>query len=318
MDIVKAAAQAGVNAVKIQTIDPSKMTVDADDERFIVRNGPWKGRQAADIFREAMLPREWHAKIFDYARSQGLYAFSTPFDQEAVEFLDSMGVPAFKVASNEIFDWPLLATICKTGKPLIMSTGAADGYLVKASYEFVRKHNVKGLALLHCVSAYPAEFRDMHLETIQSLKLDSEVEVGLSDHTLGLEASICAIALGATIIEKHITMSRDDGGLDSHFSLEPRELNELVLATGKAWESTSRGIRFGGERDLDKDGIFTRQLWSKKRIEAGQLLDWGNVKSVRAPISCCGVPPYRFESLIGKNAKSGLDSNEPIPLEWLE
>ena len=317
IELVKVAAEAGVSAVKVQTIDPAKITIDTDDERFIVQHGPWKGRRAADIFREAMLPREWHAKIFEYAKSLGVYAFSTPFDLEAVDFLDGLDVPAFKIASNEIFDWPLLKAICKTGKPMIISTGAARESLIKQTYDYVRRHNARELALLHCVSAYPADYNEMYLNTIQCLKLDEEVEVGLSDHTLGVEASISAVALGATVIEKHITMNRDEGGLDSHFSLEPEEICELVRATRNAWESTKGGIKFGGERNLDKAGIFTRQLWSKKRINAGQTLDWENVKSVRAPMSCNGVPPYKYEELIGRIANSTIECNEPIPEDWL-
>lgn len=318
LKLVDIAADAGASAVKIQTIDPGEMTVDTNDPRFIVSEGPWKGYRVADVFRENMLPKEWHRTIFDHAALKGITAFSSPFDIGSIHFLEALDVPAFKVASNEIFDWPMLEAMCQTGKPIIVSTGTASEKLVRDTYNFLRRKGANELAFLHCVSAYPPKYEEMHLETMQCLRMDGDVEVGLSDHTVGNEASIAAVALGATIVEKHITLSRDEGGLDSHFSIEPKELRELVLAVGRAWQSTSKGVKYGGERDLEKDGIFTRQLWTRQDVRRGEILTWENIKSIRAPVRSKGVPTFRYEELLGKVCPESLVADEPVPIGWLD
>lgn len=310
--IVDEAKRAKASAVKIQTIDPEKITLGGEDKRFIVNSGPWKGRRVREIYKENMLPREWHAKIFDRAKNHGMEAFSSPFDVEAVEFLEKLDVPAYKIASNELLDWRILQIVANTGKPIIASTGNATKEILDASMQFLEKNGANKIALLYCVSAYPPLYEDIYLETIQNMQREHNCVVGLSDHTLSSEVAVASIALGASIVEKHFTLARADGGSDSHFSIEPDELRQLVVSLQRTWKGMSGGAKYPGERDLESDGVFTRQLWSKQRIKTGEEISWDNIQSIRGPQDSGAIPTYEFERVIGQICKNDIDKNEPI------
>lgn len=312
ISLVDEAAAAGADAVKIQTLNPATITLDEEDDRFIVHNGPWAGRRVADIYRENMLPPEWHEQIFRHANDRGIIAFSSPFDIDAVRFLDSLNVPAFKIASNEILDWQLLQAVAETRKPLIVSTGTATEEQLYQTAEFLRRNGAGPTAFLYCVSAYPPVYNEIRLKTIVDMRKRLKVEIGLSDHTIEPEAAIAGVALGASIVEKHITLSREDGGSDAHFSLEPHEFKNLVNALNRTWEAVSGEATYPGSRDLSKDGIFTRQLWSKKKIKKGDLLTWDNIRSLRAPADTEAATSNEFEEIIGKRSNSDIDKNQPI------
>ena len=313
LELVTRAASAGASAVKVQTINPDLITLDTDDPRFIVDSGPWKGQRLADIYRKNQLPLEWHEKIFNHAKVCKIDSFSSPFDVNGVSFLEKLNVPAYKVASNEIHDWRILAEIAKTKKPIIISTGTATKKHIKNTCRFLNKRNSGPYAFLYCISAYPPMYEDIHLETIRDMRNEFSCEVGISDHALENDAAVAAISLGATIIEKHLTLARSDGGLDSHFSLEPPELHSLVVSATNVWKANTGGAQYPGDRDLAKDGIYTRKLWAKSDILPGDLLTWDNVMSIRSPANIDGMASYEIEDVIGKKATVKIPKNQPIP-----
>ena len=314
LELVTISKRAGASAVKLQTLDPAKITLDNDDPRFIVNSGPWKGRKLSDIYRETQLPKDWHIKIFNHAKRLGITAFSTPFDHESVDFLEKLGVPAYKVASNEIRDWPLIKKISDTRKPLIISTGTATEEHLMETINFLGDQDFSEAAFLYCISAYPPAYEEMRLRTLFDMNQKIKYEVGLSDHSLTNEAAIASVALGATIIEKHITKSRDDGGSDSHFSLEPNELADLIKSLERTWMAISKPALYPGERDLSKDGIFTRQLWTSNDIEIGDEFSWQNIMSIRAPHNICSISSHRFKEIIGRKSPVKIVKHEMIPV----
>ena len=313
LDLVTKAASAEASAVKVQTINPSLITLDTDDPRFIVSNGPWKGQKLVDIYRKNQLPLEWHEKIFEHAKNCKIDSFSSPFDIHGVNFLEKLNVPAYKVASNEIHDWRILEEIAKTKKPIIISTGTATKEQIKNTCRFLNRINSGPYAFLYCISAYPPMYEDIHLETIRDMKNELSCEVGISDHALENDAAIAAVAMGATIIEKHLTVARSDGGLDSHFSLEPSEFHSLVKSANNAWKASTGGAQYPGDRDLSKDGIYTRKLWAKSDILPGDIFSWDNVMSIRSPANIDGMAGYEIEDVIGTKAVMKIQKNEPIP-----
>lgn len=311
-DLVRESAEAGASAVKLQTINPSEITIDTDDPRFIVNAGPWKGLKLADIYRDTALPLEWHSKIFDYASQLGIHCFSSPFDVNSVNFLEKLDVPAYKIASNEILDWKLLEVVSKTKKPLIISTGTATLQHISNTTKFLKKINTDQFALLYCVSAYPPKYEDINLQTIADMRERFDCTVGLSDHCLSNEIAIGSIAFGASIIEKHLTILRSDGGHDSHFSLQPSELNSLVLSCNNVWKSLNSGIRYPGEQNLNENGIFVRKLWARTNISKGDEFTWNNVISIRAPSTVPAINSYEYLDLIGKISPVNIPMHEPI------
>ena len=314
--LVKLAFECGASAVKVQTLDPGLITLDTNDERFYVTSGPWKGQKLADIYRQNQLPREWHSKIFEYAHNLGIDAFSSPFDVESVDFLEKLNVPAFKVASNELFDWPIIERICKTKKPIFLSTGLATKDILEKTLSFINRKQGGDLALLYCISAYPPKYEEIHLNTMSELAKYGHL-IGLSDHSITTEASISSIARGGVIIEKHFTLSRDDGGSDAHFSLNPNELKQTIIQINNTWRMCLNGNKFPGDYDTKSNGIFTRQLWTKCKIMAGDVLSWDNIMSIRAPQNSGAKMSYEYEKIIGARSNSYIPCHQPLKGEYI-
>lgn len=315
--LIKIAHEAGADAVKLQTYTADSLTIDTKRAEFTIKEGTWAGRSLYELYKQAHTPWDWFPELFAYAREIGLTIFSSPFDCKAVELLENLDAPAYKIASNELTDWPLIETVARTNKPIILSTGAATKEQIEQTIAFIKELGAyERLVILHCVSAYPARAQETHLRTMLDLRDSFGLLHGLSDHTLGTATSVAAVALGACVIEKHVTLDRTDGGPDSTFSLEPRELKTLCSDTRWAWESLGQ-IKYGGETDLQKKGIFTRQLWSIKDIPAGDELSWKNIKSIRAPHHAGGQTPMHYKSIIGKIARSDIVKHTPITKDLL-
>ncbi|MEW5797255.1 MAG: pseudaminic acid synthase [Candidatus Zixiibacteriota bacterium] len=316
LTIVDAAAAAGVHAVKIQTYTADTMTLDLNNNEFRIDDphSLWAGRSLYDLYREAHTPWEWHEAIFARCREKGVIAFSTPFDETAVEFLETLGTPMYKIASFENVDTPLIKRVAATGKPLIISAGMASEDELREAVAAARDAGCEQLVLLKCTSAYPASPETMNLRTIPDLRARFGVEVGLSDHTLGLAASIAAVALGATIIEKHFTLARADGGVDSAFSLEPAEMAELVRETKRAWQALGRvvyGITAAEEKSLQ----FRRSLYVAVDMKKGDIFSLENVRRVRPGL---GLPPKCLDRVLGKRAACNIARGTPLSWELVE
>jgi pseudaminic acid synthase len=307
--IVDAAADAGADAIKLQTYTADTMTLPGvytiQDEGSL-----WKGRELYDLYQEAHTPWDWHQPIFDRARERGILAFSSPFDETAVDFLESLGAPAYKIASFENTDHPLLRKVAATGKPVIMSTGAATVQEVAEGVQVLRAAGCKELILLKCTSTYPASPINTNLRTIPHLSALYGVQVGLSDHTMGVGASVAAVALGATVIEKHFTLRRADGGVDSAFSLEPEELKSLVVESERAWQALGQ-VKYGVQPAEEKTLFFKRSIYASKDIKAGEQLTKENIRVLRPGL---GLPPKHYDQLLGKTASQNIKIG--TPLSW--
>lgn len=307
--IVHAAKEAGADAIKLQTYTADTITLDADRPEFRVGHGTlWEGRTLHDLYDEAHTPWEWHAQIFDLARSLGLHAFSSPFDDTAVDFLESLDVPAYKIASFEIVDLPLIARVARTGKPMIMSTGMATLDEIEAAYTTALDHGATDLAILRCNSAYPASPGEMDLATIPHMAKSWNVPIGLSDHTLGPAAAIAGVALGASLIEKHITLDRATDGPDAAFSTEPDEFKALVQAVQQARQAVGR-IRYGPTEHERPSLAFRRSLFAVADIAPGEPFTTDNVRSIRP---AGGLPPAELDRVLGRKAAHAIDRGTPL------
>ncbi|SFH12550.1 pseudaminic acid synthase [Pontibacter chinhatensis] len=307
--IVDAAADAGADAIKLQTYTADTMTLPGaltiEDEGSL-----WKGRELYDLYKEAYTPWEWHKPIFERAKERGMLAFSSPFDETAVDFLEELGAPVYKIASFENTDHPLLRRVAATGKPVIMSTGAATVLEVAEGVEVLRAAGCRELILLKCTSTYPATPQNTNLVTIPHLRALYGVQVGLSDHTMGVGAAVAAVALGATVIEKHFTLRRADGGVDSAFSLEPEELHTLVVESERAWLALGQ-VQYGVQRAEEKSRLFKRSVYAAKDIKAGEPLTKKNIRVIRPGL---GLAPKHYDTLLGKVAKQDIKAG--TPLNW--
>lgn len=308
--LIDAAADCGADAVKLQTYTADTITLDCDRPEFEISGGPWHGRRLYDLYREASTPWEWHAALFARARARGLICFSSPFDPTAVDFLAGLGAPAYKIASFELVDTPLIRKAAQQGRPLILSTGVANYGEIEAACAAVREGGGSDFALLHCVSAYPAAPESMRLQTIGALAAAFGVPVGLSDHTLGTAVAVAAVACGAVLIEKHITLARADGGPDAAFSLEPHEFKRLVDDCRQAWSALGapQGDRqgIGGENKL-----FRRSLYVVADVARGTVLTSAHVRSIRPGH---GLAPRHLDAVLGR--KAGRDLRRGEPLGW--
>ncbi len=310
--IVEAASRAGAHAVKLQTYTAETMTIDLAEREFVVADpgSLWNGRSLFDLYREAHTPWEWHEQIFGRCRELGLLCFSTPFDATAVDFLEGLGVPAYKIASFENTDLPLIRKAAATGKPLIISTGMASLAELDEAVRAAREAGCRDLVLLKCTSTYPADPADSNLATIPHLADLFELPVGLSDHTPGIGAACVAVALGAVMIEKHLTLSRKEGGVDAAFSLEPAELAMLVQETRRG--ATSLGaIHYGSTAAERKSLIFRRSLYVVEAMRAGDVFTEANLRAIRPGL---GLPPKYLEAILGK--KVVRDVPRGTPLTW--
>ncbi|SDM20634.1 pseudaminic acid synthase [Sediminibacillus halophilus] len=312
LQIVEEAAKAGADAVKLQTYTPDTMTLDVDRGEFVIKdsNNLWKGKSLYNLYQEAYTPWEWHEAIFNRCRELGLIAFSSPFDETAVDFLEELDVPCYKIASFENTDIPLLRKVASTGKPIIISTGMATLSEIDETVRVVRESGCKDIILLKCTSTYPAPAIDTNIKTIPQMSQIFNSNVGLSDHTQGIGVAIASVALGATVIEKHFTLSREEGGVDSVFSLEPKELQQLVNETNKAWESLGE-ITFGPTEKEKASRTRRRSLYITKDIKAGDAFTKDNLRAIRPGL---GIPPKYYDLVIGKKARK--NAVKGTPLQW--
>jgi N-acetylneuraminate synthase len=304
--LIAAAAEAGAEAIKLQTYTPDTITLDHDGPGFRIEGGLWAGRTLHDLYGEAQTPYEWHDALFAHARAHGLIVFSSPFDETAIDLLESLDAPAFKIASFEAIDLPLIRRAARSGKPLIVSTGMTTEAEIAEALEAAG--GPERTALLHCVSAYPARFADANLRALPMLEARFGCPVGLSDHTPGTAASVAAVALGACIIEKHFTLARADGGPDSAFSLEPAELKQLVDDCRHAWEALGDPVLRRGEVERG-NRQFRRSLYVVRDVAAGAVLTGEDIRSIRPGF---GLEPKRLPEVIGKTAARDLKRGEPV------
>lgn len=302
-ETIKAAHESGAHAIKIQTYTADTMTIDCDREDFMIHGGLWNGYKLYDLYKWAETPFEWHKAIFDYAASLGITIFSTPFDESAVDLLESLNTPAYKIASFEATDLPLIRYVASKGKPVIMSTGMCSESEISEAVATAREAGCKNLVLLHCISSYPAPMDQANLLQMPRLTERFETIPGLSDHTLGTTASVAAVALGACVIEKHFTLSRNEKGPDSEFSIEPDELKRLCQDTFDAWSALGKP---GFERQKAEEGSkhFRRSVYFIKDMKAGEIITPAHIRRIRPGF---GLPPKYFDQLIGKRVKKDVD-----------
>lgn len=310
--IVEAAAAAGVDALKLQTYTADTMTLDIHDGDFYIEdpNSLWKGTSLYRLYQEAYTPWEWHKPIFDRCKELGIIAFSTPFDASAVDFLESLDVPAYKIASFENTDIPLIRKVASTGKPVIISTGMAAIAELDETVRAARDAGCKDLILLKCTSTYPASPENTNLAAIPHMQELFQCQIGLSDHTMGVGTAVASVALGATVIEKHFTLARADGGVDSAFSMEPAEMKMLVAETESAWLSIGK-IRYGATQSEIESMKHRRSLYVSQDMRAGDVFTEQNVRSIRPGL---GLPTKYVNDILGKRVKQ--DVKKGTPLSW--
>jgi pseudaminic acid synthase len=306
--IIEAAAGAGAHAVKLQTYTADTLTIDHRGPGFVIEGGLWGGRTLYDLYKEAHTPWDWHKALFAKGRELGITVFSTPFDETAVDFLETLGSPAYKIASFEAVHLPLLRKVAGTGKPVIMSTGLAGLDEIADSVETLRTAGCRDLILLHCISAYPTPAADANLRMIPHLANTFNVPIGLSDHTLDSAVAVAAVALGAVVIEKHFTLRRADGGPDAAFSLEPGEFAGLVAATRTAWESLGRA-GYGRAPSEQANIVFRRSIYAVRDIAAFERVTVDNVRIIRPGF---GLAPRYFDEIIGRRARSAISRGTPM------
>jgi len=311
IDVAKAA---GADAVKIQTYRPDTITLDSDDEDFVIKGGLWDGRRLYDLYAGAHTPWDWHEALFAHARARGITLFSSPFDPSAVDLLERLGCPAYKIASFEAVDLPLIRYVAATGKPMIVSTGMADADEIGEAIEAAREGGCRDLAILHCVSGYPAPAADYNLLTIPDMTARFGLVTGLSDHTLDNATAIAAVALGASIVEKHVTLDRAGGGPDDSFSLEPDDLAALCRETRTAWEALGR-VDYGRKSSEAGNVQFRRSLYFVKDLAAGTVVGADAVRSVRPGY---GLPPKELDRVLGAVLKRDVRANTPVRADDLE
>ncbi len=311
--MVDAAAATGCDAIKLQTYTPDTITLACHAPDFQITDGPWAGRTLHDLYAEAYTPYDWHPALFERARQRGVTIFSTPFDATAVDLLESLGAPAYKIASFEAVDLPLIARVARCGKPMIISTGLASLAEMAQALQTAQANGAAGVALLHCVSAYPAPIDEANVMTVPDLARRFGVVTGLSDHTPGSAAAVAAVALGAAIIEKHFTLARADGGPDAAFSLEPAEFTALVADCKAAWRALGAATYddLGSERAA---AGHRRSLYVSADVRAGEALTCANVRSVRPGY---GLAPKHLPEVLGRTAARNLKLGEPLAWDMI-
>ncbi|TLS17838.1 MAG: pseudaminic acid synthase [Betaproteobacteria bacterium] len=314
MAILESAKSAGADAVKLQTYRPDTITLDCDGEGFVIQGGLWDGRRLYDLYQEAHMPWEWHAPLFKRGRELGITVFSTPFDPTAVDLLEDLNAPAYKIASFEAVDLPLIRYVASTGKPMIISTGMADAEEIAEAIAAAREGGCQQLAILHCVSGYPAPAADYNLRTIPDMMERFGLVTGLSDHTLDNTTAIASVALGACIIEKHFTLDRRGGGPDDSFSLEPPELAALCQGARTAWEALGR-VDYGRKSSEQGNAQFRRSLYYVRDLDAGEIIGADAVRSVRPGF---GLAPKHLDSVLGRRAARKIMRNTPVTPDSFE
>jgi pseudaminic acid synthase len=314
LKLIEAAKAAGASAVKLQTYRPDTITLDSKLPDFQISGGLWNGRTLYELYEEAHMPWEWHAPLFERARQIGMTIFSSPFDATAVDLLESLQAPAYKIASFEAIDLALIRRVARAGKPMIISTGMADADEISEAVAAAREGGCEQLAILHCVSGYPAPAADYNLHTIPDMMRRFGLVTGLSDHTLGNTTAIASIALGASIIEKHFTMDRSSGGPDASFSLEPPELEVLSRDVNTAWQALGR-VDYGRKSSEMGNVQFRRSLYFVRAMKAGDIIPADAVRSTRPGH---GLPPKYIDRVVGKRLRSDVQFATPVRWELLE
>lgn len=312
--IMEEAKKSGADAIKLQTYTHETITMDCDSEEFQIHGGLWDGQTLYDLYKGAHMPWEWHQPLFEKARELGITIFSSPFDFTAVDLLESLDAPAYKIASFEVIDLPLIKRVAQTGKPMIISTGMANEEEIAEAVKTARDNGCTELVVLHCVSGYPAPAEQYNLKTIADISEKFEVLSGLSDHTIDNATAVASVTLGACLIEKHVTMDRNGGGADDSFSLEPHELTALCKDTKTAWQAMGR-VNY--ERtEAEKGNVkFRRSLYVVKDIQAGEELTADNIRSIRPGF---GIAPKFYEEVIGKKAVRSVKKGTALILEYIE
>ncbi|MDA9943709.1 pseudaminic acid synthase [Paracoccaceae bacterium] len=309
--IIDMAQRAGANAIKMQTYTPDTITLKSTEPDFQIKEGLWAGTTLYELYEKAFTPWEWHKELFDYAKAKNISIFSTPFDFSAIELLESLNTPAYKIASFECIDLPLIRVAASTGKPLVISTGMADQREIQDAVDTALKYGNGDLTLLHCISGYPAPADNYNLHTIKDMKSRFGVDVGLSDHTIDNTTAIAAVALGAVMVEKHVTLDRNGGGPDDSFSLEEDGLTELCSLTKIAWKSLGQ-VNY--ERtEAEKGNVkFRRSLYYVRPLQKGDTITENDIKSVRPGF---GLPPKYYDKLIGSKVTMSVKKNSPVTLD---
>lgn len=313
LKIIEEARKAGADAIKLQTYTADTITLNCDSEEFQIHGGLWDGKSLYQLYQEAHMPWDWHAPLFEYARKLGITIFSSPFDTTAVDLLESLYAPAYKIASFEAIDLALIKYVASTGKPMIISTGMADAEEIQEAIAAARDGGCKELAILHCVSGYPAPAADYNLRTIPDMIQRFGLVTGLSDHTLDNTTAITSVALGASVIEKHFTLNRNGGGADDSFSLEPAELAALCRDSKTAWAALGR-VDYGRKSSEQTNAKFRRSLYFVKELKAGDVVTASAVRSVRPGY---GAAPKYLDYVLGKKVISDVYANSPVILEGL-
>lgn len=310
LKIVEAAKSAGADAVKLQTYRPDTITLNCDSEDFKIKGGLWDGRTLYELYEEAHMPWEWHKPLFACAKELGIIMFSSPFDNTAIDLLEDLNAPAYKIASFEAVDLPLIKYAASTGKPMIISTGMANAEEIEEAITAAHDGGCKQLAILHCVSGYPAAPADYNLRTIPDMQQRFGLVTGLSDHTLNNTTALTSVALGASIIEKHFTLDRSGGGPDDSFSLEPQELTALCNDSKTAWKALGT-INYARKASEQGNVQFRRSLYAVKKIARGELFTQNNIRSVRPGF---GLAPKHYQEILGKHATCNIEPG--IALSW--
>lgn len=313
LQIIKSAKENGASAIKIQTYRPDTITIDSDIDDFKIKDGLWKGQTLYDLYEWAHTPWDWHKTLFDYAKKLDITIFSSPFDKTAVDFLEDLNTPAYKIASFEIVDLPLIKYVASTKKPIIISTGMASYDEIHEAVDVCQESGCNNLALLHCVSGYPAPSKDYNLNTITDIKNKFNLVTGLSDHTLNNITAIASIPLGVSIIEKHFTLNRKGGGPDDSFSLEPEDLKNLSESTYIAWEALGK-IDYD-RKSSEMDNIkFRRSLYFVKALKKGDLITMDHIKSIRPGF---GISPKYIDEVIGKLAINNIEKGTAVTKDYI-
>ena len=305
LNLIKQARISGAAAVKLQTYTPDTITLDVDSEEFRIQGGLWDGRTLYELYAEAHTPWDWHKPLFDYAKEIGISIFTSPFDTTAIDLLENLNAPAYKIASFEAIDLPLIRYAASTGKPMIISTGMADEEEISEAIDAAKSSGCTDLAILHCVSGYPAPAEDYNLATISDMIDKFGLVTGLSDHTLDNTTAIASVALGASIIEKHFTLDREGGGPDDSFSLEPDELAALCRGTRTAWAALGH-VDYGRKSSEQGNVQFRRSLYFVKDMKAGDVITSECIRSVRPGY---GLPPKYYDRIVGSRAKVDISAN---------
>lgn len=311
---IRSAKLNGADAIKIQTYTANSMTLDCNKDDFLIKEGNWKGYKLYDLYKEASTPYTWHKELFEYAKEQNITIFSTPFDEEAVDLLEDLEAPAFKIASFEIVDLPLIKYVAKKNKPLLISTGMSQKEEINDAIEVAKNYGCGDILLFHCVSDYPASTKDANINLIKTLKENYDVEVGLSDHTLNNTAALAAVSLGAVSIEKHFIFNKNHKGPDSSFSITPKQLKSLKLSTRECWHAMGSG-RFDRPAAESKNMVFRRSLYFVDDMKSGDIILEKNIRRIRPGY---GISPKFIDQIINKKLKKSVERGDRVSWDCIQ